>query len=180
MAARWPLSWRPTSCPHSTAARDHYDTSAVSLLRFTFLHASSCCAALAQPSPVIMARVEHARRRMARLMLDRSICIRRESYLRSGLFATRVHSTVRRVRVRRQRKLDWGDLWVRWVSSSQYSQRIAQSSPWRTAAVRPNGSDLPSAKARPLTSACLLESSPSAGRAGDGARVGHVLRRVAG
>ena len=114
MAARWPLSWRPTSCPHSTAARDHCDTSAVSLLRFTFLIDSSCCAALAQPSPAVMARLGHARRWLARLMLDRSICIPRESYLRSGLFATCVH-TVWRVRVRGQYKLDWGDLKGRWV-----------------------------------------------------------------
>jgi len=60
VAARWPLSWRPTSCLHSAAACDQYDTSAVSLLRFTFLHASSCFAALAQPSPTVMARLGHA------------------------------------------------------------------------------------------------------------------------
>ena len=151
MAAQWPLSWRPPSCPHRTAARDHYDTSAVSMLRFTFLLVSSCCAALAQPSPAVMARLGHARRRLARLMLDRSICIPRESYLRSGLIATCVH-TVWRVRVRGQYKLDWGDLWVRWVNSSQRSA----SPKARLGAPQPSAKRVPAAKLKPL-----LEASPA-------------------
>ena len=87
-----------------------------------------------------------ARRRLARLMLDRSICIPRESYLRSGLIATCVH-TVWRVRVCGQYKLDWGDLWVRWVSSSHSSA----SPKARRGAPQPSAKRVFSAKAKPLS-----------------------------